>query len=287
MHRIAIPYGNLRSDQLRMLARIAREHDRGYGHFSTRPNIQFNWIELEDTPEILAKLASVQMHAIQTSGNCIRNITTEPVRGRRARRSDRPAPLGGDPAPVVDVPPRIRLFLPRKFKIAVSGAKEDRAAVQMHDLGLYLSRNPTQGEVVASDPGRRRPGPHADRRPGDPRRPALAAPADLLRGHPARLQPLRPPRQPVQGADQDPREGAVAGEVRAAGGGRVAAPEGRPVDAHAGRARPRVAVLRRRPSTRSWPTPTRRSSSTCSRTRPSRAGSSATWRRTRCRATPP
>ena len=81
MHRIAIPYGNLRSDQMRMLARIAREHDRGYGHFSTRSSIQYNWIKLEETPEILAKLASVQMHGIQTSGNCIRNITADQFAG--------------------------------------------------------------------------------------------------------------------------------------------------------------------------------------------------------------
>ena len=81
MHRIAIPYGNLRSDQMRMLGTIAREHDRGYGHFSTRTNIQFNWIKLEETPEILRKLASVQMHGIQTSGNCIRNITADQFAG--------------------------------------------------------------------------------------------------------------------------------------------------------------------------------------------------------------
>ena len=84
MHRIAIPYGNLRSDQLRMLATIAREHDRGYGHFSTRSNIQYNWIKLEETPEILRKLASVQMHGIQTSGNCIRNITADQFAGASA-----------------------------------------------------------------------------------------------------------------------------------------------------------------------------------------------------------
>ncbi|MCA3783149.1 MAG: nitrite/sulfite reductase [Burkholderia sp.] len=148
MHRIAIPYGNLRSDQLRMLARIAREHDRGYGHFSTRSNIQFNWVELEDTPEILAKLASVQMHAIQTSGNCIRNITADQFAGVAHDEEI-------DPRPWAEILRQWSTFhpefawLPRKFKIAVSGSKDDRAAVQIHDLGVYLKKN-AQGEVVAS-----------------------------------------------------------------------------------------------------------------------------------------
>ncbi|WDD94991.1 nitrite/sulfite reductase [Burkholderia sp. FERM BP-3421] len=148
MHRIAIPYGNLRSDQLRMLARIAREHDRGYGHFSTRSNLQFNWIKLEETPEILAKLASVQMHGIQTSGNCIRNITADQFAGVAQDEAI-------DPRPWAEILRQWSTFhpefawLPRKFKIAVSGAKSDRAAVQIHDLGVYLSRNDA-GEVVAS-----------------------------------------------------------------------------------------------------------------------------------------
>ncbi|WP_175228010.1 nitrite/sulfite reductase, partial [Paraburkholderia humisilvae] len=148
MHRIAIPYGNLRSDQMRMLATIAREHDRGYGHFSTRTNIQFNWVELEETPEILRKLASVQMHGIQTSGNCIRNITADQFAGIAPDETV-------DPRPWAEILRQWSTFhpefawLPRKFKIAVSGSKEDRAAVQIHDLGVYLSKN-ADGEVVAS-----------------------------------------------------------------------------------------------------------------------------------------
>ncbi|ALK31662.1 nitrite/sulfite reductase [Burkholderia plantarii] len=148
MHRIAIPYGNLRSDQLRMLARIAREHDRGYGHFSTRSNIQFNWIQLEETPDLLAKLASVQMHGIQTSGNCIRNITADQFAGIAPDEVV-------DPRPWAEILRQWSTFhpefawLPRKFKIAVSGSKVDRAAVQMHDLGVYLSHN-ADGELVAS-----------------------------------------------------------------------------------------------------------------------------------------
>jgi len=148
MHRIAIPYGNLRSDQMRMLGRIAREHDRGYGHFSTRSNIQYNWIKLEETPDILEKLASVQMHGIQTSGNCIRNITADQFAGVAPDEVV-------DPRPWAEILRQWSTFhpefawLPRKFKIAVSGAKEDRAAVQIHDLGVYLDRN-AQGEIVAS-----------------------------------------------------------------------------------------------------------------------------------------
>ncbi|TGP43184.1 nitrite/sulfite reductase [bacterium M00.F.Ca.ET.228.01.1.1] len=146
MHRIAIPYGNLRSDQLRMLATIAREHDRGYGHFSTRSNIQFNWIKLEETPEILRKLASVQMHAIQTSGNCIRNITADQFAGVAPDEFVDPRPWAEILRQWSTFHPEF-LWLPRKFKIAVSGSQEDRAAVQIHDMGVYVKRN-AQGELV-------------------------------------------------------------------------------------------------------------------------------------------
>jgi sulfite reductase (NADPH) hemoprotein beta-component len=148
MHRIAIPYGNLRSDQMRMLGRIAREHDRGYGHFSTRTNIQYNWIKLEEAAEVLAKLASVQMHGIQTSGNDIRNITADQFAGVAPDEIV-------DPRPWAEILRQWSTFhpefswLPRKFKIAVCGSKEDRVAVQIHDLGVYLDRN-ADGEVVAS-----------------------------------------------------------------------------------------------------------------------------------------
>jgi sulfite reductase (NADPH) hemoprotein beta-component len=148
MLRVAIPYGLLSAPQLRMLAHIARTWDRGYGHFSTRQNIQFNWIRLEQAPEVLAALASVQMHAIQTSGNCVRNITSDPY-------------AGVAPDEVVDPRPYCELlrqwstfhpefaFLPRKFKIAVNAsADEDRAATAVHDLGIYL-RRAADGEVVA------------------------------------------------------------------------------------------------------------------------------------------
>jgi sulfite reductase (NADPH) hemoprotein beta-component len=135
MLRVAIPYGLLGSHQLRALADIARKWDRGYGHFSTRQNIQFNWPKLEDVPEILARLATVQMHAIQTSGNCIRNTTTDHFAGVAADEII-------DPLVWCEIIRQWSAFhpefayLPRKFKIAVSGAEKDRAAIQVHDVGL-------------------------------------------------------------------------------------------------------------------------------------------------------
>jgi sulfite reductase (NADPH) hemoprotein beta-component len=147
MLRVAIPYGLFNSAQMRVLGHIAKKYDRGYGHFTTRQNIQYNWLNLEDTPDILADLAKVEMHAIQTSGNCIRNITSDPFAG-----------VAGDE--VVDPRAVCELlrqwstlhpefaYLPRKFKIAVSASKEDRAIVAAHDVGLYLHKN-SQGELLA------------------------------------------------------------------------------------------------------------------------------------------
>ena len=150
MLRVAIPYGTLSSRQLRMLAHIARHYDRGYGHLSTRQNIQFNWPELEEVPDILADLAKVQMHAIQTSGNCIRNVTTDEFAGVAADEE-------------IDARPYCELirqwstshpefdWLPRKFKIAVTGAPVDRAAINVHDIGIRAypapgHRSGTDGE---------------------------------------------------------------------------------------------------------------------------------------------
>jgi sulfite reductase (NADPH) hemoprotein beta-component len=135
MLRIAVPYGLLSSRQMRMFAHIARKYDRGYGHFTTRQNIQFNWIELEQTPDILAHLASVEMHAIQTSGNCIRNITSDEFAGVAADELI-------DPRPFAELLRQWSTFhpefaaLPRKFKVAFNGALEDRAAIALHDIGM-------------------------------------------------------------------------------------------------------------------------------------------------------
>lgn len=140
MLRVAIPYGTLSAKQMRALAHIAREYDRGYGHFTTRQNIQFNWIELERVPDILDWLADHDMHAIQTSGNCVRNVTTEAFAGVAADEYLDPRPLAEILRQWSTVNPEF-LFLPRKFKIALCAAEQDRAAVQVHDIGLQLYRD--------------------------------------------------------------------------------------------------------------------------------------------------
>jgi sulfite reductase (NADPH) hemoprotein beta-component len=140
MLRVAIPYGLLASTQLRVLAEIARQYDRGYGHFTTRQNIQFNWPRLEDVPEILALLATVEMHAIQTSGNCVRNTTTDPYAGVAADEIVDPRPWCELIRQWSTLHPEFA-FLPRKFKIAVTGATADRAAVLVHDIGAQALRD--------------------------------------------------------------------------------------------------------------------------------------------------
>jgi sulfite reductase (NADPH) hemoprotein beta-component len=145
MLRIAVPYGTLSSRQLRKLAHIARRYDRGYGHFTTRQNIQFNWPALTDCPDILSELASVEMHAIQTSGNCIRNVTADHFAGAAADEIEDPRPYAEILRQWSSLHPEYS-FLPRKFKIAVTGAAKDRAAIQVHDIGYQIVRN-ADGEV--------------------------------------------------------------------------------------------------------------------------------------------
>ncbi len=140
MLRIAIPYGMLSSHQLRTLAGITRRYDRGYGHFTTRQNLQLNWPKLEDVPQILAELAEVQMHAIQTSGNCIRNTTSDQFAGIASDEIEDPRPWCELIRQWSTLHPEFA-YLPRKFKIAVTGADHDRAAIQVHDIGLRLWRN--------------------------------------------------------------------------------------------------------------------------------------------------
>ncbi len=141
MLRVAIPYGLLSTAQLRTLARIARDYDRGYGHFTTRQNIQYNWPKLEQVPDILAELADVEMHAIQTSGNCIRNTTSDHLAGITPDELE-------DPRPWCEIIRQWSTFhpefsyLPRKFKIAVTGAPQDRAASLVHDIGVHIVRSP-------------------------------------------------------------------------------------------------------------------------------------------------
>jgi sulfite reductase (NADPH) hemoprotein beta-component len=141
MLRVAIPYGLLSSAQLRTLGGIARRYDRGYGHFTTRQNIQYNWPKLEEVPDILADLAAVEMHAIQTSGNCIRNTTSDHLAGVTPNELE-------DPRPWCEIIRQWSTFhpeftyLPRKFKIAVTGAPQDRAASLVHDVGVHIVRGP-------------------------------------------------------------------------------------------------------------------------------------------------
>ena len=142
MLRIAVPYGLLSAPQVRKFAHIARKYDRGYGHFTTRQNIQFNWIKLEESPDILAELATVEMHAIQTSGNCIRNITSDELAGVAADEVIDPRPYAEILREWSTFHPEFA-YLPRKFKIAINGSEEDRAATAVHDIGLAMARNPT------------------------------------------------------------------------------------------------------------------------------------------------
>ncbi|MAF57450.1 nitrite/sulfite reductase [Ponticaulis sp.] len=140
MLRIAIPYGTLRGEQMRKFAHIARKYDKGYGHWTTRQNIQFNWVALKDIPDVLDELAEVEMHAIQTSGNCIRNTTSDQFAGATAEEIEDPRPWCEIIRQWSTFHPEFS-FLPRKFKIAVTAAENDRAAIRVHDIGLHMRRN--------------------------------------------------------------------------------------------------------------------------------------------------
>jgi sulfite reductase (NADPH) hemoprotein beta-component len=145
MLRVAIPYGTLSSEQFRMLAHLAEKYDRGYGHVTTRQNMQYNWPKLPDVPDMLDDLASVQMHAIQTSGNCIRNVTCDPYAGATAEEIEDPRPMAELIRQWSTLHPEFT-FLPRKFKIAVTAAEKDRALIKAHDIGIQIVKN-AAGEV--------------------------------------------------------------------------------------------------------------------------------------------
>ena len=145
MLRIAVPYGTLSSKQVRKLAFIARKYDRGFGHFTTRTNLQFNWIKLVDVPDILSELASVEMHCIQTSGNCIRNVTADQFAGATPEEIEDPRPICEIIRQWSSLHPEF-VFLARKFKIAVGATKHDRAALQYHDMALQIVKN-AEGRV--------------------------------------------------------------------------------------------------------------------------------------------
>ena len=145
MLRVAVPYGTMSSKQMRRLGEVARKYDRGYGHFTTRQNIQYNWPALVDVPDLLDDLAEVEMHAIQTSGNCIRNVTSDQYAGATAEEVEDPRPYAEMIRQWSTFHPEFS-FLPRKFKIAVTAAPHDRAAVKVHDIGLILYKN-DEGET--------------------------------------------------------------------------------------------------------------------------------------------
>ncbi|MGV0951433.1 MAG: nitrite/sulfite reductase, partial [Azonexus sp.] len=145
MLRLAVPYGLLSAAQLRRFADIARRYDRGSGHFTTRHNLQLNWVKLPEVPQILADLAQDELHAIQTSGSCIRNVTTDHFAGVAADEIADPRPWAEILRQWSTLHPEFA-YLPRKFKVAISGAREDRAAIQVHDLGLQIVRN-AAGEI--------------------------------------------------------------------------------------------------------------------------------------------
>ncbi|MEO0062871.1 MAG: hypothetical protein RLZZ08_1431, partial [Pseudomonadota bacterium] len=153
MLRVAVPYGTLNGAQMHVLADIAAKYDRDYGHFTTRQNIQYNWIKLEDAPDILADLAKVEMHAIQTSGNCIRNISSDQYAGAAADEVADPRPYAELLRQWSSFHPEF-LALPRKFKIAVIASQTDRAAMKLHDIGIRIVKNPNpengQGELGAA-----------------------------------------------------------------------------------------------------------------------------------------
>ena len=189
MLRIAIPYGVLSSDQLRALGAIARKYDRGYGHFTTRQNIQFNWVKVEEVPDILGELAGIGMHAIQTSGSCVRNVTTDALAGVAADEIVDPRPYCELMRQWSTLHPEFA-HLPRKFKVAFNGAKEDRAATPVHDLAFDLYRDDA-GEVRIIVESRRRTRTHAAACLNHQARPALERTTHLQRSGAARLQPHR------------------------------------------------------------------------------------------------
>jgi hypothetical protein len=284
MLRVAIPYGLLSSAQLRMLGRIAREYDRGYGHFSTRQNLQYNWPKLESVPDILQLLSTVEMHAIQTSGNCVRNITTDHFAGVAPDEIVDPRPFAEILRQWSTFHPEFN-WLPRKFKIAINGAEGDRVALLLHDIGLQFVRDGA-GEVGIRVIVGRRHGPHPAHRPRHQRVRAVAAHAHLRRGDPARVQPPWPARQHLEGAHQDPREIAGSRGVRAPGRRRNS-PTTTPIRSSPTRSSSASRRISRIPPTRASPTWT---PITCSRSPTaarSRAGRSATCTRTSVRATPP
>ena len=221
MFRVAIPYGTLSSKQLRRLAHVARRYDRGYGHFTTRQNIQFNWIKLAELPDALADLAEVGIHAMQTSGNNTRNVTSDQWAGVAPGEIEDPRIWSELLRQYTTLHPEFS-FLPRKFKFAITASEHDRAAIKVHDIGLRLHKNAegeTGFEVLVGGGLGRTPFIGKTIKPFVPR----PRSPELCRGDPARLQPVRPPRQHLQGAHQDPGARTRHREIRQGSRGRMEA----------------------------------------------------------------
>ncbi len=225
MLRVAVPYGTLSSRQMRRLARISLDYDRGYGHFTTRQNIQYNWPRLEDMPAILADLAEVEMHAVQTSGNCIRNVTADHFAGAAADEIEDPRVYCEIVRQWSSLHPEFS-FLPRKFKIAVTGAENDRAAVKVHDIGLIIRRDAAGNigfEVIVGGGQGRTPVIGKTIRDFVEKRHLLSYLEAILRVY--NLQGRRDNK--YQGADQDPSQRSRRRTVRRAGRGGMGAHQGR------------------------------------------------------------
>ena len=203
MLRVAVPYGTMNSAQLKKLGHIARVYDKGYGHFTTRTNIQYNWPALSDLPAILTELAEVEMHAIQTSGNCIRNVTTDVFAGRHGRGDRGPAPVVRDHPAMVDHPPGV-LVPAAQVQDRRHRAPRPTAPPSAPTTWACRSCGATRRRDRLPRLRGRRPGAPALHRPGDRARRAGARAAGLPDRHPARLQSAGPARQHPQGAHQDP-----------------------------------------------------------------------------------
>ena len=232
MLRIAIPYGTLSSDQMRMLAHVARRYDRNYGHFTTRQNIQFNWIKLKELPDAMADLARAGLHGMQTSGNCVRNVTTDQWAGVAPDEIEDPRIWAELLRQHLTLHPEFS-FLPRKFKVALTAAAHDRAAVKVHDIGLRMHRNgagETGFEVIVGGGLGRTPFIGKTIKTFLPKRDLLSYVEAIMRTY---NQYGR--RDNIYKARiEDPRPRPRGGEIRARGRGGMAVDQGRPACTRSG-----------------------------------------------------
>ncbi len=283
MLRVNTPYGTMSSRQMRQLAHVARKYDRGFGHFTTRQNIQYNWIKLEDAPDAIADLGEAGSYVDPVLGQLRAQHHVGPIRGPREGRARRSARLLRATAPVFV--PASRVLLP-----AAQVQDRDHGLAERSRGGRDPRHRPADAQQRAWRDGirgarRRRLGPHAVHRPDDPQMARAGAPAVVRRGDLARVQHARPPRQHPQGADQDHREPDGHRQISRARRQGVGAHEGRPAEGSGRRGRAHQGVFRAA-ALREARRTVRPSSPRCARpTAASTAGCAATWSSTRCRAT--